>query len=60
MDNLNEPGESGVRIEELVIGGGRSLADQLAVRSSAVLPADQTDLVSEAVHRAVARATDEP
>ena len=60
MDNLNEPGESGVRIEELVIGGGRSLADQLATRSSAGLPADQMALVSEAVLRAVTGAVDAP
>jgi len=60
MDDLNQQGEHGVQIEELVIGGGRSLADQVAARSSAVLTADQTALVSEAVHRAVARATDEP
>jgi len=60
MDDLNQQGEPGVQIEELVIGGGRSLAGQVAARSSAVLTAEQTALVSEAVHRAVARATDEP
>jgi hypothetical protein len=57
MDDLNEPGEHGVQIEELVVGSDRSLADQVAARCSAVLPTDQAALVSEAVHRAVARAT---
>jgi len=60
MDNLNEPGTSGVRIEELVVGGGRSLADQLATLSPAALPPDQMALVSEAVLRAVTGAADAP
>lgn len=58
MDDLNQQGEGGVRIEELLIGSDRPLADQVAARSSAVLPADQAALVSAAVYRAVARVTD--
>lgn len=60
MDDLNRHGEHSVQIDELVIGGGRSLADQLAARSSAGLSAGQTALVSEAVLRAVTGAVDAP
>jgi hypothetical protein len=59
MDDLNRPGEVNLRLDELVLDGQGSIADQLAAAvpwRSAGVPADQVGLISVAVLAAVTEA----